>query len=292
MKYFSLYPTITYEFPGNNPIPVTNIFIRQEINVIDNSGYNIKGNDYIVEDGKSPDAIARDAYENPDLFWYILTVNKIYDFYKQWPVSYDKWVKELDRVNSKYTFFTPFNIKFEKGDIISKYKSTGNYSFDKNNYGVVISSDPYMRSFDVDIIKGNLNVGDQIVILRSDGVKFYKFVYTPTGLIGQTLIRKDLKLDSCVGFMLPDKNSKEPVYVSPYSNYGLTGAVSDETEDITGTDCILDLYIRNVLPEKVTVVTFEQESQKDWVFKKVLNIIPRKYAGQIQDVYVRNLTQQ
>lgn len=291
MKYFSLYPKLTYEFPDNNLMSVTNIFIRQEINVIDNSGYNIKGNDYIIEDGKSPDAVARDAYENPDLFWYILTVNKIYDFYRQWPVSYDRWVKELNNVNSKYTFFTPYNTKFEKGDIVAKYKTTGNYPFDNKNYGVVVSSDSYMRSIDVDIIKGDIKQGDLIIVLRPSNKKSYSFVYTPDGTLGQTLERKELKLNSAVGFMIPDKNSKEPVYISPYSNYGMTGAISDQIENITGTECILDLYIRNILPDKITIVSFKTESEKDWVFKKVLNIIPKRYAGQIQDVYVSNLAQ-
>ena len=292
MKYFSFYPTLNYQFPGNSPMTVTNIFIRQIINVIDNSGYNITGNDYVVEDGKSPDAVARDAYQNPDLFWYILTVNKIYDFYKQWPVSYDIWIKELDKINSKYTFFFPFHIEFEKGDIISKYRPEGNYPFDSNNYAVVINYDSYMRSVDIDIVKGDIKEGDQIIIIRKSGSKSYKFIPTSTGLIGHTLQKKELKLESAVGFMLPDKNSKENVYVSPYSNYGLTGTISEQKDDITGTGCILDLYIRNSLPDKVTVLRYKTDAEKQWIFKKVVNVIPRNYAGQIKTTYLNNLTQQ
>jgi hypothetical protein len=292
MKYFSFYPTLNYQFPGNSPVTVTNIFIRQVINVVDDSGYNITGNDYIVEDGKSPDAIARDAYQNPDLFWYILTVNKIYDFYKQWPVSYDIWIKELDKINSKYTFFFSFNIKFEKGDIISKYRPTANYPFDKDNYAVVIGSDSYMRSVDVDIVEGDIKDGDNIIIIRGNGGNSYSIISTPTGLLGHTLQKKELKLESAVGFMMPDKNTKENVYVSPYSNYGLTGAISEQTDDITGTECLLDLYIRNILPDKVTVLEYKTDAEKEWIFKKVVNIIPKNYAGQIKTVYLNNLTQQ
>ena len=292
MKYFTYYPKFTYTFPDGSDLDVTDIYINQAIDIVDSSGYNIKGNEYLIEDGRSPDSIARQFYANPNLFWYILATNKILDFYKQWPVSYNGWLQQISKIHSQYTFFTPFKMDLKKGDIVAKYKTTGNYPFDKNNYGVVISFDPFMRSIDVDILSGDIKEQDEIIFLRSNNARSYDILFAPSGLTGQTLMKKELKMNSCTSFTIPDNNSKQSVFISPYSNYGMTGTISDGEEDITNTECILDMYIRNVLPTKIGVVNFRQESEKEWTFKKSVNVVPLNYVGQVLDAYVDNIANQ
>lgn len=292
MKYFTYYPKFTYIFPDGNNLEVTDIYINQAINIVDSAGFNVKGNEYLVEDGRSPDSVARQFYSNPDLFWYILATNKTLDFYKQWPVSYNGWLQETTKIHSKYTFFTPLKMDLRKGDIVSKYRTTGSYPFDKNNYGVVVNFDPFMRSIDVDILDGDLKENEQIIFLRANNIGTYDILFTPSGATAQPLLKKESKLNSGTGFLIPDPNSKEPVFVSPYSNYGMTGTISDGESDITNTECILDLYIRNVLPSKISVVSFKQESEKEWTFKKSINIVPLNYVGQVLDAYIDNIANQ
>lgn len=289
MKYFTFFPKINYSFPDNQVLSLTNIFIRPNIKLNEIPGINVKGNKYVVEDGETPDTIAKQFYENPELFWYVLNTNNILDFYNEWPVSFDLWRKELADIHGSYTFFTPYLMDIQKGDIVAKYITTGAEIFDKDNFGVIIDVNSFLRSFDVDFVKGEIKEKQSFVILRKSG-RSYTIVKTPFGSNNQVLKRRQDKLNSTVSFLTQDKNSKEKVNISPYTVYGSNESVSQKINDITGTNCILSKFLEFTLGNDITQVSFSEESQKKWIFNKTINIIPKQYTGQINELYLNALT--
>lgn len=288
MKYFTLFPKLNYSFSNGEYLNLTNIFIRPNIKLAQIPGVNTTGNKYVVEDGDSADTIAFQFYENSDLFWCVLATNDILDIYKEWPVSFDLWKKELSSVHGNYTFFTPYFMDIKPGDIVSKYTGSQTQFFDKNNFGVVIETNPFFRSFDVDFVKGQITEQQSFVILRKNGSKFV-VIKTPNDEIYQILKKRQEKLNSTVNFLTKDKNSTEKTIISPYSIFNSNENVLSTIDDITGTNCILDDFINNTLSFEILPVSFSEEAQKEWIFNKSINIIPGQYLNQINEIYLNTL---
>lgn len=289
MKYFTLFPKLNYSFSNGQYLTVTNLFIRPEIELTEIPGINVFGNKYTVEDGVSPDKIADELYENSNLFWCVLRTNNIFNFYKEWPVSFDLWKKELSNIHGKYTLFTPYFMDIKRGDIITKYIPNNTQFFDENNFGIVTEINSFLRSFDVDFIKGQINEQEQFVVLRKQNTK-YIVIKTPSGDLYQNLLKKQEKLNSTINFFTNDKNSKEKTSISPYSVIDQNRAISSKIDNIIGTGCVLDNFLSNTLPVNIITFSFMQDSQKEWLFTKTINVIPDQYLSQISEIYLNELT--
>ena len=81
MSIFNLYPYINY-----NNQKARNITVKAEIIKRYLSSYN-SFYIYTILDGERPDTVAFDHYGDSSLDWIILTANKVYDPYFQWPLS-------------------------------------------------------------------------------------------------------------------------------------------------------------------------------------------------------------
>lgn len=281
MKYFTRFPKINYSFSNSDIIRMTDIFTRPKIDSLQISGIDLEENKYVVEDGQTPDAISKQFYNNSDLFWLILMSNNILNFYSQWPVSYDLWRKQTSEVNGDYTFYTPYLMDIQKYDLVVKYNKT-NKQFDSLNFGVIINVDHFFRSFDVDFVSGEIQENDDYVILRNNG-KGYQIIKTPLGTDYQKLIKRSNKMDSIVEFLARYGTNKEDVKVSPYLIFSENRAISQNTENISDTGCLLDQFVKNVLPSSIRSVSFTEDSQKDWIFNKSINIF--KLKTPISDLY-------
>lgn len=290
MKYFTLFPKINYSFPGSNYVSTTNIFIRPEVNLNDVPGINTKGNKYVVEDGESPDNIARKFYERPESFWQVLMTNNILDIYKEWPVSYDLWVKELVKTNGTYTFFTPYKMDIQAGDLVAKYVG-GTLLFDKDNFGIITNTDSFLRSFDVEFVKGQISEQENYIILRR-AENNYTIVKTPEENEYQSLKKRILKTNSAVGFKIQDVNSKEPVSISPYYDVETNEAISESIDSIENENCILWDYMNNSLSNSIIIQTFLTSKEEEWIFNKSLIILPSTFSGRMQDLYLASLENQ
>ena len=84
--YFSSFPKIVYDASGElRPKVVTNILRRVAIRA------KIKDNamlydTYDIRNGDTPESLAHQLYNNPELHWVILMTNDITDRYHQWPM--------------------------------------------------------------------------------------------------------------------------------------------------------------------------------------------------------------
>lgn len=286
MKYFSFFSNLNYKF-ADGTRPVLNVFSRPELTIVDDSGYNVKGNKYVVEDAKSPDIVSLEAYQDPEYFWSILLSNNVINFYKEWPISYSAWQEELAKTNADFTLYTIYNTKILEGDIITKKKASSPVLFDNENYGVVVGVDRFLRSFDIKMVVGQINEQDEYYILRSKGLD-YEIISPQIGNDTQLLKKRDNKLDSAVKFLKIDPETQQKVFVSPYYSVDDGSLISDQISDlsgVTGSKTVLYHYMNNDLPSDISILSFVKNKENEWIFRKTINVIPSKYIKNIDDSY-------
>lgn len=80
MKYFrDVLGTINY-----NGTDVVNIFKNVDFDILKNDDFL---DDYVIKDGDTPIRLALELYGNPDLFWIIMIVNKMYNRFYDFPIT-------------------------------------------------------------------------------------------------------------------------------------------------------------------------------------------------------------
>lgn len=284
MKYFTNFPIINYSFESE-VIPMTNIFIRPDA-VVTFSPEVYGQYTNFVEDGMSPDDASRLIYNNDDYFWFILLQNKIMNLYKEWPTSYSYWLTELTQVYPGETFYNRYILNIKPGDIVAKVNTQtpeNPYEFDKNNCGVVISYDPFLRAFDVVRINGEVKEGDNFYILRQTGIS-YEHVKNPNNETIHKLERKEQKVNSVAEFNLINQRGNL-ISISPYSNSLGTDLESHTIEDIFECeDCLLTLFMKRQ-NYNGSYKTFSQTKEQEWVFRKNIKTIPITDLNLVDNAY-------
>ena len=109
--YFEKFPVILYDSVGNGDFKfVTNLLRRVGLrtkvknNVLLFDTYNIRS-------GQTPEEIADQLYDDPELHWVILMVNDITDRYHQWPLNENQ-------------FQAYINDKYDNIDAVHHYETT------------------------------------------------------------------------------------------------------------------------------------------------------------------------
>ncbi len=274
-----------------------NVFNRPYLNYSFQPEY-LKDATTFIEDGMSPDRVSLSLYETSDYFWVILLQNKIIDFYKEWPTSYQVWKDELYSVYSEETFYSIYYdtaVYTEKGDLVVKELSAG--VLDPNNYGVVVDTNPYLRSIDVTMLSGSINEGQNYYILKKDG-KYYNYidptsdtVTKPISDLGTplTLIRKDKKLDSLSDFYSYFTYNQSKIFASPYNdvtNSTLT-LISDTVPDLSDyPNSLLYRYMTKNIPSGYFVRTLVEKLESEWIFRKNIRTINGRHLREIRKQYI------
>lgn len=289
MKYFSNIPTINYQYPDGKILASKTIFIRPSIVLSGDIDPNT--NKYVIQDGKSPDKISKEVYQNSDYFWSLLLTNNIIDFYKEWPVTYAGWEEELYKVNSEFTIYSKYVMPVKIGDLVCKYLEEEAINFDQTNYGVVTAFDSFYRSFDVQMIAGQIKKNDPIIILRNNGKK-YSIVNTPDDLQFQDVIKIVQKLESPFQFQKKDAYSGYYGAVSPY--YIPSGEVVDDgVLDLSEyTDTVLWKYMTDTLEKEYKIITFKQNQESKWTFKRNITVVPKVKLSQVITVAIQSIERQ
>jgi hypothetical protein len=292
MKYFTFFPKKDYEFPNGLKLKTMDIFLRPELNFSQISGINSTGVQYVAEDGKSPDLISKEIYGYTDYFWSILNSNNIIDFYKEWPVSYSGWKKELFETNADITIFSRYALDIKEGDIVSLFLVDD--IFDKNNYGVVTSYNKFLRAIDIKMVRGEIKNGNRIVIAREIS-RNYSIIQTPEE-ISQLVVKTTSKFDSAVSFMKSDPLTGALVMISPYYSMSTGNIVNDGVSDILATDLttILSIYLQDRMEEynNIKAETFLEKEENKWVFKKKVSIIPSGFLREANNIYLNAINKE
>lgn len=291
MKYFSNFQKLNYTI-GDQSLEMMNIFVRPEGYVVSVPEAFTEFTTFI-EDGFSPDKAARKIYKNDDYFWFVLIQNNILDFYKQWPLSYFYWKKELSEIHPGETFYSRYILDLQVGDLLVKVNNDpgeNNVEFDENNCSVIVDFDPFLRSFDAVKIKGSISEDDQCYILRKTGIS-YQHIQTPNGGSTHVIQRKEDKMNSLAEFGLNiDNQTKIPL--SPYSDETSTNLISSTVVDIFQYDCLLTNYIKRNLPNNIITKSFSDIKENEWIFKKNIKTIPVSDLLVLDNAYVTLFTEE
>ena len=137
MYFDQNFPTIEYDSVGNGEFKdVKNLLRRVALNT------KVKTNSYLydtydIKEGETPESIADNLYDDPELHWVIMLVNDITDRYHQWPMRYSQF---LQYVNDKYDDVNAvhhYEISATSGDTTKKievYNNSALYSGDTDFY--------------------------------------------------------------------------------------------------------------------------------------------------------------
>lgn len=110
MAYFNPFPYVSYQFPDNKIKVYKNLSIRPSV-IEDIIGDYSNLENYIIQDGETPETIAFDKYGSVDFHWTIMLTNNIMNLYTDWPVSeetlrdyvYEKYRVQKDSEGVEYT---------------------------------------------------------------------------------------------------------------------------------------------------------------------------------------------
>jgi len=289
MKYFTLLPSLDYQFPDGKFLPTKNIFIRPDIKIAEE--FDVNSNKFMIEDAKSPDNVAKEFYSDPNLFWSLLLTNNIIDYYKDWPLSYSDWEQEQYKVNSEFTIYSKYIMDVRVGDLVCKYLPGENINFDRTNFGVVTALDSFYRTFDVNMAEGELKKNDQIIVLRKNGLR-YDIINTPNGEEFQTILKIIQKLESAFLFEKKDDLSGYYGGISPY--YSINGEIIDDavTDLSLYTGTVLWRYINDSLPNNYKITTFKQNKENEWTFRRNLTVIPKTKVNQVLTASISSIENQ
>ena len=98
--YFNYFPKIVYDIKGDGEVKlVTNILKRLMLRtefIREQSVFDI----YDVRDGDTPESIADEFYDDPELHWLVCYANNIVDRYHDWPMRFSQF---QDYVADRYT---------------------------------------------------------------------------------------------------------------------------------------------------------------------------------------------
>lgn len=86
-KMFYAHPYVAY---GDHKVKDFTRMARILVRVRDNDYYSA---DYYVEDSETPYTLAKDFYNDPNLFWVFLNLNDMIDPWHDWPMDYNTLVE-------------------------------------------------------------------------------------------------------------------------------------------------------------------------------------------------------
>ena len=96
MAYFQQFPKVLYDVRGDgNQQLMINITKRVRFRSYIKENF-VNFDFYDVKSGETPEYIANEFYEDPELHWVILLTNNIIDYYNDWPMTvpqFESYVK-------------------------------------------------------------------------------------------------------------------------------------------------------------------------------------------------------
>ena len=99
MAYFTKFPLLAYDIKKNNELnAVTDLFVRYRMRDQIKNERTLYYN-YDIKDSDTPETLAHQLYENPNLYWIILKLNDIVNVNEDWPKTQRQFNKFVD---SKY----------------------------------------------------------------------------------------------------------------------------------------------------------------------------------------------
>ena len=168
MRYFDKFPKLIYTKQGVSNL-VTDLLTRVAV---------IKGSydetslfyEYSVQEGDTPEIIAKKYYGDAELHWVVLIFNDIIDPFYDWPLSYQQFQTYIkDKYGSyEYAAVTPYQYEkvVKSTDSYTGITTQDVYVVDANTYANLVSSTTETKTFPngnsvtIDTTKRIINVYD------------------------------------------------------------------------------------------------------------------------------------
>src|SRR5574343_679703 len=166
-KYFNKFPLTPYTLDGKQTVQlITNIATRVVISdeISQNLSLSYK---YSIKDGETPEILADQIYNDPQLHWVILHCNEIHNPLFEWPLSVPNLV---EYVESKYPSRDSIHHYEDENEVII----TGNvYVNSSNGFASVSASDVLLNNTaaGIGVVVSKISNSNVIVNVSTGGFK-------------------------------------------------------------------------------------------------------------------------
>ena len=265
MTYLKYLPKMNYTL-GNRNIEVSDIFRRiafsQETRENPQNWKTFNANSTQTVDG-----VALEQYDDPSAYWQIMMMNNICTR-SDAPPSYIQVQKTQEAYDQKMSFYLP-NVNSSNRPV------RGDYFVSFDSLSQIIQYQQVERYDSVNRVvfctERNIYNWGSLTILHarrtSNGsVPVRTLTVSKTGSFGNGLYGFNTKDGDISSYYVPSTNS----FISP------------DTEDITDTNCLLDLFIRNqTLPTGYTAKNVKQKYSENITERRNLKIPPASLVSDL-----------
>ena len=188
---FENYPIIKYNFVDENGLITNpevvdifrNVSIKQET-LNDSSNFKY----HAVNDGDTPEMVATEAYNNPNLWWAVLLINGMIDKEQEWPKNTQEINRIFDEFLNGNSYFIMENPDIQRNDIMVKRDLSMLGSVDIDTFGIIDNWDNHLHKIDIktDKSKGTFIENDEFYLFRRKKVDTPAETWTPISGMGLT----------------------------------------------------------------------------------------------------------
>lgn len=305
--YFNKFPKIDYTFSNNQTLPVIDIFRKVSFSQesIQNSTLFI---DVINGQGKKPESLAYEYYNNPDFSWLLFMANQTVNPSFEWPSDYDRFLRNLSIQYSGSAYYLLDTSEIQEGDIamvananIDPYTAIVTLvSVTTTNYVLLTNINQEFRYFSGIFFESPLEAGNNVVFLRKNAEGKYRPIEDASGnIIYRTILKRESYLKA------PKYFKSGSLIISPYRIFNqdnieltdytaspvTTNIYEPETLDDTQTlfNTIIYAYMTGNPYPSVTKVTIEQDAIQEQNEKYKIKIIKPELVYDVIDLFEKTL---
>jgi len=175
MVYFKRFPKSDYTFRYTNSdgeektktIDIVDIF--RKVTFTKESKTNTNNFEYhVLIPGQKPEDIAREVYNDPNMWWVVLLFNDIVDPFNEWLYTDREMNDKLDDFYQGYSYFFMEQPAALPGDVLIKRDPDAEGGIDIDNFGYIDEYDPLLHKIDVKKIKGTISESDEVQLFRKN----------------------------------------------------------------------------------------------------------------------------
>ena len=305
--YFNKFPKIDYTFSNNQTIPVIDIFRKVSFSQesIQNSSIFIN---VINGQGKKPEAISYEYYNNPNFSWLLFMANQTVNPSFEWPGEYDAFLRNLNIKYNGFAYYLYDTTEIKVGDIAMtasanidpQTQEVSLISVNTTSYALITNVNQEFRYFSGIIFEANITISDNVIFLRKNADGKYRPIEDANGkIVYRNIAKRELYLNAPRYFKSgsliispyrifnPNNNQLTDFTASPVTTQIYEPETLEDTQTLFNT--VLYSYINsNPIPviEKVSIQRDEIELQNE---KYKIKVIKPELIYDVMDLFEKTL---
>jgi len=305
--YFNKFPKIDYTFSNNQTIPVIDIFRKVSFSQesIQNSSIFIN---VINGQGKKPEAISYEYYNNPNFSWLLFMANQTVNPSFEWPGEYDAFLRNLNIKYNGFAYYLYDTTEIKVGDIAMtasanidpQTQEVSLISVNTTSYALITNVNQEFRYFSGIIFEANITISDNVIFLRKNADGKYRPIEDANGkIVYRNIAKRELYLNAPRYFKSgsliispyrifnPNNNQLTDFTASPVTTQIYEPETLEDTQTLFNT--VLYSYMNNnPIPviEKVSIQRDEIELQNE---KYKIKVIKPELIYDVMDLFEKTL---